>query len=98
MKSEVPRFRNKFENTLSAKRSCQDRYKIFRFLHKSLIAEELYFDSETLVKQQEIVSFKSPPLRFQAKTAFKCPAWIWFFTEGCFMWSTNIEEYGKVTS
>lgn len=84
MKSEVPRFRNKFENTLSAKRSCQDMYKIFRFLHKSLIAEELsikdkmklfmdYFDSETLVKQLEIVSFKSPPLRFQAKTAFKCP-------------------------
>ena len=40
MKSEVPRFGNKFENTLSAKRSFQDMYKIARFLHKSLIDEE----------------------------------------------------------
>ena len=71
-KTEVSRFWNKFENILSAKRSCQDMYEIVRFLHKSLITEEPsikenmklsmeYFDSEVLIKQQEIVSFKISP-------------------------------------
>ena len=53
-----------------------------------------YFDSEALIKQQEIGSFNIPP---PPKTAFKCPTWVWFFTEGCFMWSTNVVEYDKVT-
>ena len=93
MKSEVPRFGNKFENTLSAKRYCQDVYEIVNFLHKSLITEKPSikdkmklsmenFDSEALIKQQKIFSFKIPlpPLpHFPAKIAFKCPIWIWFF-------------------
>ena len=99
MKSEVPRFGNKFENTLSAKRYCQDVYEIVNFLHKSLITEKPSikdkmklsmenFDSEALIKQQKIFSFKiplpppsptSPP-----KLPSNAPSEYDFFTEGCF--------------
>ena len=58
MKSEVPRFGNKFENTLSAKRSFQDMYKIARFLHKSLIAEEPSIND----KRQNEIAPPPPPL------------------------------------
>ena len=56
-----------------------------------------YFDSEALTKEQEIVHLKAPPPYFPAKIAFKCPAWIWYITGGCFVWSTNVVEYDEVT-
>ena len=45
-----------------------------------------YFDSEALTKEQEIGHLKAPPPPyFPAKIAFKCPAWIWYITGGCFV-------------
>ena len=72
---------------------------IVRFLRKSLSTEELsvkykiklsmeYFDSEALIKQQEIGSFKIPT-RLPGQTCLQ-------MTEECLS-STNVVENGKVT-
>ena len=88
-KTEVPRSGNKFENTLSAERSCQD-IKFSGSLLRSLrsVKEKTklsmeYFDSETFIKQKEIVPFTISALSPPAKFAFKCPTQTEFFTEVC---------------
>ena len=104
-KTEVPRLGNKFENTFYAKRSCQDMYEIVSFLHKSLVAEEPsikdkmklpmeYFDSEALIKQQEIVLFK-PPSPSLPKLPSNAPPEYDFFTKSpvsfcCYSWVTSL--------
>ena len=42
-----------------------------------------YFDSETFIKQKEIVPFTISALSPPAKFAFKCPTQTEFFTEVC---------------
>ena len=56
-----------------------------------------YFDSETFIKQKEIVPFTISALSTPAKFAFKRPTHTEIFTEVCFVWSTDVVEYGKVT-
>ena len=112
MKSEVPRFGNKFENTLSAKRYCQDVYEIVNFLHKSLITEKPSikdkmklsmenFDSEALIKQQKIFSFKiplPPPPPLPRQNCLQMPHLnMIFLLKDAFTQSKNVVEYDKVT-
>lgn len=67
-------------------------YEIVRFLHKSLITEEPsikdnmklsmeYFDSEVLIKQQEIVSFKISPAPSWPKLLSNAPSNVSMFLQ-----------------
>ena len=55
-----------------------------------------YFDSQALIKQREILNSPPHPLSRQNLPS-NAPLECNFFTEGCFVWSTIVVEYGKVT-